>query len=125
MWRAEPAGSGAAVWDRSADGGEDAGFLSAAGIPAESPAGVAEAGFRSSGSLIGSWGKIRVSRPRWQHTSKRIFEPLRDEHVYAGGIAVVKDYVHERRERQREMSRSIVYDNLERRWRVSWKTADG
>ena len=32
-----------------------------------------------------------------QHTSKRIFERLRDEHGYAGGITVVKDYVHERR----------------------------
>jgi len=38
-----------------------------------------------------------------QHTSKRIFERLRDEHGYIGGITVVKDYVHERRQRQREM----------------------
>ena len=30
-----------------------------------------------------------------QHTSKRIFERLRDEHGYAGGITIVKDYVHE------------------------------
>jgi len=32
-----------------------------------------------------------------QHTSKRIFERLRDEHGYGGGITIVKDYVHERR----------------------------
>ncbi len=38
-----------------------------------------------------------------QHTSKRIFERLRDEHGYAGGSTVVKDYVHERRQRSREM----------------------
>ena len=38
-----------------------------------------------------------------QHTSKRIFERLRDEHGYIGGITIVKDYVHERRQRQREM----------------------
>ena len=38
-----------------------------------------------------------------QHTSKRIFERLRDEHGYTGGITIVKDYVHERRQRQREM----------------------
>jgi transposase len=38
-----------------------------------------------------------------QHTSKRIFERLRDEHGYSGGITIVKDYVHERRQRQREM----------------------
>ena len=32
-------------------------------------------------------------RPRRQrHTSKRIFERLRDEHGYAGGITIVKDY---------------------------------
>src|SRR5216684_3744173 len=40
----EPAGSGAAVWDRPANGGEDAGVLGAAGIPAESAACAAEAG---------------------------------------------------------------------------------
>ena len=28
-----------------------------------------------------------------QHTSKRIFERLRDEHGYRGGITIVKDYV--------------------------------
>src|SRR5208282_5604587 len=38
-----------------------------------------------------------------QHTSKRIFERLRDEHGYTGGITIVKDYVHERRQRSREM----------------------
>ncbi len=43
-------------------------------------------------------------RPAKQrHTSKRIFERLRDEHGYAGGLTVVKEYVHERRLRQREM----------------------
>jgi hypothetical protein len=32
-------------------------------------------------------------RPRKQrHTSKRIFERLRDEHGYAGGITIVKDH---------------------------------
>ena len=34
-----------------------------------------------------------------QHTSKRIFERLRDEHEYSGGITIVKDYMHERRQR--------------------------
>src|SRR5580658_4437879 len=37
-----------------------------------------------------------------QHTSKRIFERLRDEHENSGGITIVKDHVHERRQRQRE-----------------------
>jgi len=41
----------------------------------------------------GSWRKIRGGQPKQQHTSKRIFERLRDEHGYTGGITVVKDYV--------------------------------
>ena len=45
-----------------------------------------------------------------QHTSKRIFERLRDEHGYAGGITVVKDYVHERRQRMREMFVPLRHD---------------
>ena len=33
------------------------------------------------------------NRPAKQrHTSKRIFERLRDEHGYAGGLTIVKDY---------------------------------
>jgi hypothetical protein len=43
-------------------------------------------------------------RPAKQrHTSKRIFERLRDEHGYAGGLTIVKDYVLGQRQRQREM----------------------
>lgn len=38
-----------------------------------------------------------------QHTSKRIFERLRDEHGYSGGITIVKDYVALRRRRSQEM----------------------
>ena len=45
-----------------------------------------------------------------QHTSKRIFERLRDEHGYPGGITIVKDYVHERRQRQREMFVPLRHD---------------
>jgi transposase len=44
------------------------------------------------------------NRPaRQRHTSKRIFERLRDEHGFTGGLTIVKDYVHERRLRQREV----------------------
>src|ERR1700732_1590451 len=35
--------------------------------------------------------------------SKRIFERLRDEHGYSGGITIVKDYVLARRLRHREV----------------------
>jgi len=38
-----------------------------------------------------------------RHTSKRIFERLRDEYGFAGGITIVKDYVFAARQRQREM----------------------
>ena len=43
-------------------------------------------------------------RPRKQHhTDKRIFERLRDEHGFTGGITIVKDYVAGWRQRAREM----------------------
>ena len=43
-------------------------------------------------------------RPKKQrHTSKRIFERLRDEHGYTGGITIVKDYVAGWRQRAQEM----------------------
>lgn len=38
-----------------------------------------------------------------RHTSKRIFERLRDEHDFTGGLTIVKDYVFAARQRQREM----------------------
>ena len=50
-------------------------------------------------------------RPRKQrHTSKRIFERLRDEHGYSGGITIVKDYVLARRLRQREVFVPLRHD---------------
>lgn len=49
-------------------------------------------------------------RPAKQrHTSKRIFERLRDEHGYAGGLTIVKDYVLGQRQRQREMFVPLVH----------------
>jgi transposase len=50
-------------------------------------------------------------RPAKQrHTSKRIFERLRDEHGYGGGITIVKDYVLERRQHQREVFVPLRHD---------------
>jgi transposase len=44
------------------------------------------------------------SRPKkQQHTAKRIFERLRDEHGFTGGITIVKDYVAGWRQRSQEM----------------------
>ena len=45
--------------------------------------------------------KSRQAKQR--HTSKRIFERLRDEHGYAGGLTIVKDYVAGWRQRAQEM----------------------
>ena len=38
-----------------------------------------------------------------RHTSKRVFERLRDEHDFEGGITIVKDYIFAAKQRQREM----------------------
>jgi transposase len=45
----------------------------------------------------------RTGHSKQLHTSKRIFERLRDEYGYVGGMTIVKDYVHDRRQRQREV----------------------
>ena len=50
------------------------------------------------------------SRPKkQQHTSKRIFERLRDEHGFTGGITIVKDYVAGWQQRSREMFVPLVH----------------
>ena len=45
----------------------------------------------------------RAGPPKQQHTAKRIFERLRDEHGYGGGYTVVKDHVRRQRARGREV----------------------
>ena len=48
--------------------------------------------------------------PRKQrHTSKRIFDRLREEHGSGGGYTIVKDYVRERRRQNREMFVPLVH----------------
>jgi len=50
------------------------------------------------------------SRPKkQQHTSKRIFERLRDEHGFTGGITIVKDYVAGWRQRSQEVFVPLVH----------------
>ena len=44
----------------------------------------------------------RTAPVKQRHTAKRIFERLRDEHGFAGGYTVVKDYVRIERSRGRE-----------------------
>ena len=50
-------------------------------------------------------------RPRKQrHTAKRIFERLRDEHGYHGGITIVRDYVRVQRLHHREVFVPLRHD---------------
>ena len=50
------------------------------------------------------------SRPKKQHhTAKRIFERLRDEHGFAGGITIVKDHVAGWHQRAQEMFVPLVH----------------
>jgi transposase len=50
------------------------------------------------------------SRPKKQrHTAKRIFERLRDEYGFTGGITIVKDYVAGWRQRAQEMFVPLVH----------------
>ncbi len=50
------------------------------------------------------------SRPKkQQHTAKRVFERLRDEYRFTGGITIVKDYVAGWRQRTQEMFVPLVH----------------
>ncbi len=51
--------------------------------------------------------KSRIKKQR--HTARRIFERLRDEHGFTGGITIVTDYVRERRRRMREVFVPLVH----------------
>lgn len=43
-----------------------------------------------------------LPKKQW-HTAQRIFERLRDEHGFSGGITIVTDYVREKKRRTREV----------------------
>ncbi len=51
----------------------------------------------------------RTAPVKQRHTAKRIFERLRDEHGFAGGYTVVKDYVRIERSRGRETFVPLVH----------------
>src|SRR5215213_3897949 len=52
----------------------------------------------------------RAAPAKQRHTAKRIFERLRDEHGYGGGITIVKDYVLAHRLRHREVFVPLRHD---------------
>lgn len=45
-----------------------------------------------------------------RHTCRRIFERLRDEHGFGGGITIVTDYVRERKQRTKEVFVPLAHD---------------
>ncbi len=45
----------------------------------------------------------KLEHKKQKHTSRRIFERLRDEYGFEGGITIVSDYISAARQRQREM----------------------
>jgi transposase len=107
--RCEPAGSGAAFWHRPADGGQDAGVFGTAWVPAKPPP--ARPKRDPFTGIIDGILAADEARPRKQrHTAQRIFERLRDEHGYIGGITIVKDYVRAHRLRHREVFVPLRHD---------------
>src|SRR6056297_3607227 len=51
----------------------------------------------------------RSQLKKQRHTAKRIFERLRDEHGFTGGITIVTDYVREKRLRSREVFMPLAH----------------
>ena len=97
----EPAGGGAGFRSEPGDDAKMCRFSLPPGYQRTKPAGEAEAG-----ALLPVIDAIleadRTAPAKQRHTAKRIFERLRDEHGFAGGYTVVKDYVRIARARARE-----------------------
>ena len=94
---------GSLFWDRPAHGQEDVEAIRCHRV-------MSGRGLRSARRLdpfIGIIDRILEEdkdRPKKQrHTSKRIFERLRDEYGFTGKITIVKDYICGVRQRRREM----------------------
>ena len=89
-------------WDRPAHGQEDVELFGATGLCPDAASGPPEA--RSVHRYIDRILEEDKDRPKKQrHTSKRIFERLRDEYGFTGKITIVKDYICGVRQRRREM----------------------
>jgi transposase len=55
-------------------------------------------------AIIAQWLEADRVVPRKQrHTAKRVFDRLRDEHGFAGGYTIIKDYMRDRERRGQEM----------------------
>ena len=62
-----------------------------------------------------------------RHTTKRIYERLRDERGFEGGYTIVKDYVRERRRTTREMFVPLSHpaDHSQSDFGEAWAVIDG
>ena len=89
-------------WDRPAHGQEDVELFGATGLcPDAAPVRPKLDPFIGIIDRILEEDKDRPKKQR--HTSKRIFERLRDEYGFTGKITIVKDYICGVRQRRREM----------------------
>ena len=59
--------------------------------------------------MDGILGDDKLRPKKQQHTAKQLFERLRDEHGFTGGITIVKDYVAGWRQRAQEMFVPLVH----------------
>jgi transposase len=59
--------------------------------------------------IDGILGDDKLRPKKQQHTAKRLFERLRDEHGFTGSITIVKDYVAGWRQRAQEMFVPLVH----------------
>ncbi len=98
----ERASGGPVFRDRPKDGLEDPEALGAPWVPALEAPGAPEA--RPVPPIIDQILEADRALPKKQrHTAQRIFERVRDEHGFTGGITIVTDYVREKKRRTQEV----------------------
>ena len=98
----ERAGGGADIWAFARDGAQDVEVFFAAWLSSSTP--IRRPKLEAYIAVIDQILELDKSIHRkQQHSVKRIFERLRDEHGYLGGYTVVKDYVREQKQRRKEM----------------------
>ena len=89
--------------DRPQDGVEDPGAFGTTGIPTRGVTVRARSWIRTSAFIDEILEDDKGQLKKQRHTAKRIYERLRDEHGFAGGITIVTDYVREKKRRSREV----------------------
>ena len=117
----ERAGGGADIWAFARDGAQDVEVFFAAWLSSSSADPPAE--LEAYIAVIDQILELDKSIHRkQQHSVKRIFERLRDEHGYLGGYTVVKDYVREQKQRRKEMFVPLKHAPGGPRWILAKRT---